>query len=61
VIPTAFAFSKAVITTDVGELATHVHDKESGLIVLPNNPRALADAIIRMLHHKKEVEVMGKE
>ncbi len=61
VIPTAFAFSKAVITTDVGELATHVHDKKSWLIVPPNDPKKLADAIIWMLHHKKEVEAMGGE
>lgn len=61
VIPTAFAFSKAVITTDVGELATHVHDKKSWLIVTPNDPKKLADAIIRMLHHKQEVEAMGRE
>lgn len=60
VIPTAYAFSKAVITTDVGELATHVDHKHSWLIVPPNDPQALADAIIRMLYHKNEVEAMGK-
>lgn len=61
VIPTAFAFSKAVITTNVGELATHVHNKESWLVVSPNNPKQLAEAIIWMLHNKKKVQDMGKK
>lgn len=61
VIPTAFAFSKAVITTNVWELATHVSNKKSGLIISPNNVEELSNAIIWMLSNKEKVKEMWKE
>ena len=59
VIPTAFAFAKPVITTNVWELATHV--KNSWLIIEPNNVEALSDAIIYMLKNKEKAVEMWKE
>ncbi len=59
VIPTAFAFSKPVVTTNVWELATHV--KNSWLIIEPNNVEALSDAIIYMLRNKEKAVEMWKE
>ena len=61
VVPTAFSFSKAVVTTDVWELATHVANKKSWLIINPNNVEALSDAIIWMLNNKEKVVEMWKE
>ena len=43
----AFHFGRPVITTDVGGLAEIVLDGETGLVVPPGNPHALADAIVR--------------
>lgn len=43
----AYQFDVPVITTDVGGLAEAIIHGESGLIVPPNDPSALAKAIIR--------------
>lgn len=61
VIPTAFAFSKPVITTNVWELATHVINKKSWLIIEPNNVEELSEVIIWMLNNKEKVVEMWKE
>lgn len=42
----AYHFQRPLITTDVGGLAEVVPDGEAGLVVPPENPQALADAII---------------
>jgi glycosyltransferase involved in cell wall biosynthesis len=47
IVQVAFGRGKAVITTDVGGLAEVVEDGRSGLIVPAEDPRALADAIVR--------------
>lgn len=43
----AFHFGRPVITTDVGGLAETVPDGDAGLVVPPDDPRALADAVVR--------------
>lgn len=43
----AWAVGLPVITTDVGGLAEAIHPGESGLVVPPEDPAALADAIVR--------------
>jgi D-inositol-3-phosphate glycosyltransferase len=43
----AYALGKPVITTDVGGLAETVRPGETGLVVPPENPEALAAAIVR--------------
>lgn len=49
IIQLAFGQGKPVITTDVGGLAEVVDDGKTGLIVPPENPEALAQAINRFL------------
>lgn len=43
----AFHFRRPLVTTDVGGLAEIVPDGEAGLVVAPDQPQALADALIR--------------
>lgn len=43
----AFHFGRPVVTTDVGGLAETVPDGEAGLVVPPEDPAALAAAIVR--------------
>ena len=48
VLSIANAFARAVIVTDVGELGRSVKDGVSGLVVPPNDERALAAAIVTL-------------
>ncbi len=50
----AYNFNKPVIATDVGGLAEVVVDGISGLVVPPNNPSKLADAIKRFYSENLE-------
>ena len=43
----AYALGVPVITTDVGGLSETVRPGETGLVVPPEDPRALADAVVR--------------
>ncbi|PSQ98230.1 MAG: glycosyl transferase [Bacteroidetes bacterium QS_9_68_14] len=43
----AFHFDRPVITTDVGGLAEHVPHEQAGLVVPPEDPAALAEAVAR--------------
>ena len=45
----AFHFERPVITTDVGGLAEIVPDGEAGLVVPPEDPAALAAALVRFV------------
>ena len=45
----AFHFGRPVVTTDVGGLAEIVPDGVAGLVVPPENPAALADALVRFV------------
>ena len=45
----AFHFGRPVVTTDVGGLAEVVPDGEAGLVVPPEDPGALADALVRFV------------
>jgi len=54
VVQMAFGYGKPVITTDVGGLAESVTDGLNGLIVPPENPSALADAITRFYQQDLE-------
>jgi len=47
IVPIAFAFERPVIATRVGGLSEAVRDGETGLLVEPNSPAALAEAIVR--------------
>ncbi|MDE2485719.1 MAG: glycosyltransferase [candidate division NC10 bacterium] len=47
IVPIAYAFERPVVATHVGGLPEVVRDGETGLLVEPHNPTALAAAIIR--------------
>jgi glycosyltransferase involved in cell wall biosynthesis len=50
----AYQFNKPVIATDVGGLAEVVVDGVSGVIVEPDRPQQLADAIVRFYTRRME-------
>jgi len=49
ILAVAYAFKKAAIVTDVGDLPNLVDGGKIGLVVPPNDPEALAKAIIKLL------------
>jgi glycosyltransferase involved in cell wall biosynthesis len=60
VVSTAYGFKKPVIVTDVGSIPEVVDDGETGLIVPPRDPEALAKAIVKLLKDKKLRKRMGE-
>ncbi|MBM3474815.1 MAG: glycosyltransferase [Armatimonadetes bacterium] len=56
----AMAAGKPVVTTNVGGCAEAVVDHETGLVVPPENPEALADALGYVLTHPAEARRMGE-
>lgn len=52
-LSTAYAFGKPVVATSIGDFPTLVGGSESGLVVPPDDPGALADAIIDLLKNEK--------
>ena len=59
VIPLAYANRRAVIASDVGSLADAVFDGRTGMLVPPEDPRALARAIERALGDRVALEAMS--
>jgi glycosyltransferase involved in cell wall biosynthesis len=55
----AYFFSSPIIATNVGALPEVVIHEKSGLIVPPNDPAALADAILRFYNEKMEQKLMA--
>jgi len=60
VLTIAYSFGKPVVTTNVGEFPTLVRDTSCGLIVPPDNPKALAEAIIKLLKDENLRKKMSK-
>ena len=56
----AMAAGKPVIATDVGGCAEAVADGETGLIVPPENPQALAEAISALISDPGRARAMGE-
>lgn len=56
----AMMLSKPVIVSDHTGTASFIHDGENGYVVQANNPKSLAEAIIRSVEAKSELPVMGK-
>jgi glycosyltransferase involved in cell wall biosynthesis len=50
VIATSYSFNVPVIASDVGGLSEYISEGETGLLVPPNDPSALAEAIVRYFH-----------
>ena len=59
VIPFAAAFRRAIIATRVGSLPEAVRDGESGILVEPEDPAGLAQAIVCLLKDKAKRQAMA--
>jgi glycosyltransferase involved in cell wall biosynthesis len=57
----AMAMGKPVIGTNVGGVGEVIKDGVNGYLVEPDNPVALADAIIKMFRDKEKAGQMGIE
>ena len=55
----AWSFGRPVVASDVGGLGESVRDHETGLLVPPGEPRALAGAINELLADRALSEAMG--
>lgn len=56
----AYAFSRPVVTTNVGSFPRMVKDGENGYIVPPRDIDSLANALIKVLANKVNMERMGR-
>lgn len=64
VIIEALAFEKPVIASSVGGIPEIISNNVNGLLTPPNNPSALADAVIYLLYNKEislELGAKGRE
>lgn len=53
-LSTAYAFGKPVVTTSIGDFPKQVDETGTGLVVPPEDPVALADAIIELLEDDEQ-------
>lgn len=60
VVHLAMTMARAVVASDVGDLGSVVLDGQTGLLVPPANPTALAAALERLLADRGLAEEMGK-
>ena len=58
-IPSAYYFSKPVISSRVGALTEYVEDGVTGLLVEPDNPKALAESIAGVIFDESRLRTMG--
>ena len=56
IVQIAYGFEKPVVVTNVGGLPDVVEDEKTGYVVEPENPDALADAVVRYFAEDKEEE-----
>lgn len=56
----ALSYGRPVVATRVGGLAEVVHDGESGYLVPPGDPAALAEALGRVLADPEQASAMGR-
>ncbi|MBN2459188.1 glycosyltransferase family 4 protein [Candidatus Woesearchaeota archaeon] len=60
IVPIAYAFKKALICSDVGALHEFIDDGKTGLLVKPEDPKALAKAIVALLKDKRKRQALGQ-
>lgn len=56
----AFAAGLAVVSTGTGDIATMVRDGETGLIIPPENPAAMAEAVATLLDDPNRALLMAR-
>ncbi|MBD3318020.1 MAG: glycosyltransferase [Chitinivibrionales bacterium] len=56
----AMVFSLPIVATDVGGVRRAILDRKTGLLIEAANPRALVDALTRLLDDKAEALLLGK-
>jgi glycosyltransferase involved in cell wall biosynthesis len=61
VVSTAYGFRKPVVVTNVGSIPEVVDDGETGFIVPPRDPEALAKAIVKLLKDDSLRKRMGEK
>ena len=64
VVPIAYSFERPVVTTKVGGLPEAVIDGQTGFLVDPADPAALAEAVVRYYQERRErglIEGIRKE
>jgi glycosyltransferase involved in cell wall biosynthesis len=49
IVSTTYLFGKPIIASDVGGLSEYIIDGENGLLVPPNDPKALAESLSRLM------------
>ena len=49
-----------VITSSIGQLKELIHDGKNGMLVPPDNPKALSNALLKLLQNSKLRYVFGK-
>jgi len=59
VVLEAMASGKPVVGTNVGGVAEQIVDGETGILVPPKNPGAIADAVLYLLDHPEKARQMG--
>ena len=59
VVHLAMTMGRAVVATDVGDLGSAVVDGETGLVIPPNDPAVLADALERVVSDPELANRMG--
>lgn len=59
VLQNAYACGKPVVVTQVGGLPDVVESGRNGVLAEPNNPEALAEAIIQLLAERDQAAAMG--
>lgn len=59
IIPITYGFKKPIIATDVGSIPEVIDNNETGMIIKPNDHKALAEAIIYLMKNPDLREEMG--
>ncbi|MBD3245144.1 MAG: glycosyltransferase, partial [Candidatus Moranbacteria bacterium] len=60
VIPLAYAFKKPVIATKVGALPEMVIDQKTGFLIGKEDPKQIAEAVVKMLNQNQKRQKMGQ-